>query len=244
MTLACYINTEKIENAVIRVSDEIEKNKRKKNSWKKCSEDQLWHELVSCILGSRVRYEMAKECTKRLQNKGLLAISHLVSNPRVFEMYITNELNSPIYPPFVNGRGCRYPYPRSKSQYIIKTCLEIYKNNSTSIKQILKNSRDEKVAREILVKFCIGIGPKQASLFLRNVGYSENLAILDSHILYYMELKGLLEKRRNISTLNDYYNKENILLSYADSLNKSLATLDVAIWVVMRVIQKEFSKWV
>ncbi len=239
MTLCC-LNTEKIEKAVIRVSDEIETWRKTEKNWEDYSEEQLWCELVSCILGSRVRYETAKECTTHLKDEGLLTIAKLLTNSETVCMYIIEELNMPLYPPYRNGKGSRYPYPKSKSQYIIKTGLEIYKNSFTSIKHILRTSRDENMTRETFVKICTGIGPKQASLFLRNIGYSENLAILDSHVIHYMYLLGMRDKKTRIYTMNDYSKYEDILLFYADSLNKTLATVDIAIWIVMRVIQKGF----
>lgn len=239
MTLCC-INKEKIENAVIRVSDEIDICRKNRKNWEKCSEEKLWYELVSCILGSRVRYETAKECTKHLKDGRLLTIPKLLASPETVGMYTIEELNKPIYPPYKNGKGSRYPYPKSKSQYIIKTGIEIYENSFTSIKDILKSSKDENMAREKLVKMCTGIGPKQASLFLRNIGYSENLAILDSHVIHYMDLFGMRDRKTRINTMNDYTKHEDLLLFYADSLNKTLATVDIAIWVVMRVIQKGF----
>lgn len=239
MTLCC-INKEKIENAVIRVSDEIDACRKTGKNWEKCSEEQLWYELVSCILGSRVRYETAKECTNHLKDEGLLTIPKLLTSSETVGVYLIEELNKPLYSPYRNGKGSRYPYPKSKSQYIIKTGLEIYKNGFTSVKHILKTSRDENMAREKLVKICTGIGPKQASLFLRNIGYSENLAILDTHVIHYMDLLGMRDRKTRINTMNEYSKHENILLFYADSLNKTLATMDIAIWVVMRVIQKGF----
>ncbi len=238
------ITIQKIENIVLKVSDEIEKSQRIDFSWDKYSEDQLWFELVSCILGSRVRYDTAKECTKHIQNIGLLNTTELVINPNIFKMYLVEELSKSIYPPFKSGKGSKYPYYNSKSEYIVKTCVEIYNNNSTTIKQTLRLSQEGNEAREILVNLCAGIGPKQASLFLRNIGYCDNLAILDSHVIQYMDILGLRHKKSSINSMNQYHKYENILLTYANSLNRKMATLDVAIWVVMRVIKKEFSKWV
>ncbi|VVB53828.1 putative N-glycosylase/DNA lyase [uncultured archaeon] len=83
---------------------------------------------------------------------------------------------------------------------------------------------------------------KQASLFLRNIYYTENLAILDTHVIRYMELQGLHQGFKKYITKNQYIVYEKKLSAYADSLNKSLAKLDVAIWVVMRVVQRDF-KW-
>ncbi|MBU1855152.1 MAG: DNA lyase, partial [Nanoarchaeota archaeon] len=113
------------------------------------------------------------------------------------------------------------------------------KNNS--LKKVLLKAKNELEAREILVCTCMGIGYKQASLFLRNIYYSQNLAILDTHVLRYMDLMGLFENKCNKTiTKNDYSLYEKQLMNYSNQINTTLSKLDVAIWVVMRVVRREF----
>jgi len=86
----------------------------------------------------------------------------------------------------------------------------------------------------------VGIGPKQASLFLRNIGYAENLAILDTHILKYMKVVGLVPQiLKTVSYSPKYEDIERILINYATKFKESLACLDTAIWIVMRSCWKE-----
>lgn len=242
MTLAHCLNKGSIETVVLKVSNEIERNNYPEEKWDKFSENELFYEMVACILGSRVRYETAKECARRLKDEGLLNRDYLLRNSILAERRIFKELKKAIYPPFKNGTGMSYPYPRSKAKFIVQTSYEIYYNQATTIKELLKNCIDEFEARDLLVETCMGIGPKQASLFLRNIYYTENLAILDTHVIQYMELQGLHHGIKKSITKNQYADYEKKLIAYADSLNKSLAKLDVAIWVVMRVAQRDF-KW-
>lgn len=242
MTLIHCLNKGSIENVVLKVSNEIERNNYPEEKWDKFAENELFYELVACILGSRVRYETAKECVKRLKDEGLLNRDYLLRNSILAERRIFKELKKSIYPPFTNGTGVSYPYSRSKAKFIVQTSYEIYYNQATTLKTLLKNCIDEFEARDLLVEICMGIGPKQASLFLRNIYYTENLAILDTHVIQYMEMQGLHQGIKKSITKNQYINYEKKLSAYADSLNKSLAKLDVAIWVVMRVVQREF-KW-
>ena len=44
-------------------------------------------------------------------------------------------------------------------------------------------------ARKILSDTCTGIGFKQASLFLREIYFAKNLAILDTHVINYMKIE-------------------------------------------------------
>ena len=245
MSIECLVNAQEIENAVITVSNHIENKDENRIFWFDFSEEQLWCSLVSCILGSRVRYETANACTFHLYRKGLLTPSNIILNPSKFEKRLANELSKPVFPPFNGNKGRRYQYSKSKSNYIVRTAIEIYQNNNTNLKGILMHCQNEYEARDILREKAIGIGYKQASLFLRNISYSENMAILDSHIIRYMVLSDMVENNANLrlSNRNDYIKLENTLCEYAILNDKSISTLDIAIWVVMRLIQREFIIW-
>ena len=240
MKLVPCLELESIERSVLKVCEHID-NKNEALEWYTYSEEQLWHELVSCILGSQVQYETVKGCINHLIEDGLLDIKKILREQDIAQEEITKELNKSIYPPFENGRGYRYRYPNSKSKYIVKTCLEIY-GEGISLGLILDRCSDAFETREILIKKCMGIGPKQASLFLRNISYCKDLAIIDSHVIDYMKLMKLNEDidSRSIANKNQYLTNEQILLSYADNREKTLASLDYAIWIVMRLIKREF----
>lgn len=231
------ITTGKVEKTVLKLCEEIERDEKSALSWEQLPEESLWYELVSCILGSRVRYEMAKDCSKHLQNSGLLLITNIMTDPAGSKKSIAKELSRPIFPPYKRDKGTKYPFSNSKAEYIVKTCLEIYEKRFSSIRQTLESSEDGYAARKALVDLCWGIGPKQASLFLRNIGYCKNLAILDSHILNFIDFMGLLKNEVYKGTMNSYLKFEEVLRNYAFLLNKKLSSLDLAIWVVMRVIR-------
>jgi len=246
MNLDRLIRVEDIENAVMRVSDYIESKNENHISWFDFSEEELWCLLVSCILGSRVLYETANACTCHLYLKGFLILSNIIANPDKFEKLLASELSKPIFPPFnEKNKGRKYQYPKSKANYIIRTAITIYKDNNINLKDILVRCINEYEARNILSKKAIGVGYKQASLFLRNISYSENLAILDSHVIRYMVLLDIIENNSNVrlSNNNEYLKLENILRKYAISKDKTISTLDIAIWIVMRLIQREFVIW-
>jgi N-glycosylase/DNA lyase len=82
-----------------------------------------------------------------------------------------------------------------------------------------------------------GIGPKQASMFLRNLGVSYDLAVIDRHIINFMVFTGFCDAPpRNLGTLKSYETQENILKDYAAQLGYSVGILDFAIWIVMRTM--------
>jgi len=232
------IFVERLEYAVGEICKEI---KRKKNivNWHDIPEEQLWNELVSCILGSQVRHEHSQCVIKYLISEDLLSIKYLISNGEHFERNIQSGLEKPIPSPLTKTGNIKYRYPKTKANYIRRTGESIYPTSS-SIRRILTPCIDERIARTRIISVAVGIGPKQASLFLRNIGYAKNLAILDAHILKYMTVIGLVPKiLKTVSYLPKYEDIEGILNNYATKFKESLACLDTAIWIVMRSCWKE-----
>lgn len=76
-----------------------------------------------------------------------------------------------------------------------------------------------------------GLGYKEASHFLRNIGFKD-LAIIDRHIINYLEKKGLIEKPKTL-TKRRYLECERILSAIADRLGITVAELDLYIWYLM-----------
>jgi len=232
------IFVERLEYAVGEVCKEV---KRRKNivNWHDIPEEQLWNELVSCILGSQVRHEHLQCVIKYLISEDLLSIKYLLSDSEHFERNIRSALEKPIPSLLTKTGSIKYRYPRTKANYIRRTGESIY-STSSSIKGILASCKDEYIARAKIISVAVGIGPKQASLFLRNIGYAENLAILDSHILKYMEVIGLIPQIfKAVSYLSKYKEIEEILNNYANKFKENLACLDTAIWIVMRACWRE-----
>ena len=244
MTDKKLISRYEIENATIGLSRHIQK-KIAKPDWTDFSEEQLWIMLVSCILGSHVRYETANASFQRLIDYELLNINKILASPAVSKEEIATVLKKPTSCSNYKNMICTYPHPKSKADYIVETAKRIYESSGTSLKEILKKSDNEYVARENLVKKAKGIGYKQASLYLRNIGFTDNLAILDTHVVRYMNLIGLLtvDVKPRILHKNEYLRTERKLVEYANMKRILLSALDAAIWIIMRIVQREYALW-
>ncbi len=97
-------------------------------------------------------------------------------------------------------------------------------------------------ARQLRAAFAearCGLGPKQTSLFLRNVTWSVDIAVLDVHVLAYMRLAGLAIEGDVPTSLRTYEMLETRLRSYAVGRGVSLGLLDWAIWIAMRAARQE-----
>ena len=71
-------------------------------------------------------------------------------------------------------------FPNARTKFIIDA-----RNKLNEIEKILSSSISEQEKREWFVKNINGLGMKEASHFLRNIGY-ENLAIIDFHIIDFL----------------------------------------------------------
>jgi N-glycosylase/DNA lyase len=230
----------RLQLAVIKVADEIKKL-NKFVDWRFFYERDLFYELVACILGSRVRFEHAQFFTDQLHRHGLLNIKRLNNDLKTLELNISDVLSRPLYlNTDISSKKQKYRYPNLKANHIRKTIESIY-GEGLSLKKVLHNCKDPYEARYHLANYATGIGPKQASLFLRNIGYADDLAILDSHVLRYMSILQLISPTQNqVSNFKGYEKIEKTLQDYNDSLRTKLAHLDTSIWIVMRVYQEEF----
>ncbi len=86
-------------------------------------------------------------------------------------------------------------------------------------------------ARDWLADNIVGLGYKEASHFLRNVGYLD-LAILDRHILGLMAGSGMIEEKPKSLTKKKYLQYEYILKGLADSLGMSQGELDLFLFYI------------
>ena len=82
--------------------------------------------------------------------------------------------------------------------------------------------------REWLVNNIKGLGYKEASHFLRNIGYKD-YAIIDFHILDLLEENKLIKKQKTINK-KTYIEIENVLKKLANQTKLNLAELDLYLW--------------
>jgi N-glycosylase/DNA lyase len=168
-------------------------------------EDLIFKELCFCILTANFSAE-----------KGII-IQNTINNGFI------NLSREELYNELIK-LGYRYP---NRSEYVIEA-RKYYGN----LLKIIKSFSNTKSLREWLVKNIKGIGYKEASHFLRNIGFKD-VAIIDRHILRFLKNKGLIIEDFKNLTRKRYLEIENLLSGIADKLNITLAELDLYIWYLM-----------
>ena len=118
---------------------------------------------------------------------------------------------------FLRGT-CRFH--RNKSKYIV---------DSRSFVRHMKLPADPLEAREYLVQNVKGFGYKEASHFLRNIGY-RGLAILDGHIIHSLHQLKVLRTDERPKSRKEYLAMEEKMKKFADKTGIDLDELDLLFW--------------
>ena len=120
-------------------------------------------------------------------------------------------------------RRLGHRFPSSRARYIVDARKSLDK-----LVEILKTVNDEFMIREWLVRNVKGVGYKEASHFLRNIGF-KNLSIIDFHIIDLLTRYGLIRRPRSL-TRRRYLEIEGLLRRISEELEISLAELDLYLW--------------
>jgi len=163
--------------------------------------DKVFSELCFCLL------------TANFQAEKCIQIQHEME--RDFEIISKDELAKKL-----KAVGHRFWPQRAERIVEAREC----KTELCSL--VFKKSGIE--MREWLVKTVKGLGMKESSHFLRNVGYKD-LAIIDFHIVDLLEREKLIERPKTI-TPKKYLEIEQVLSKLGKKVNLNLAELDLYLW--------------
>jgi N-glycosylase/DNA lyase len=123
-------------------------------------------------------------------------------------------------------RSLGHRFPNTRAAYIVED-----RALCGSLLKTLKCFRSGAEAREWLVNNVKGFGQKEASHFLRNIGFKD-VAIIDRHILRFLSEEGLIEIPKSLSR-RKYLSIEILLQAIAGRLGITLAELDLVLWYMM-----------
>jgi N-glycosylase/DNA lyase len=170
---------------------------------------RIFAELCFCILTPQSRAEICYNAINELEKSNLLFNGDAEQ--------ITSLL-----------KGVRFP--RNKARYIVEARKFFTENNELRIKEKIKEFNDVFALREWLSKNVKGIGMKEASHFIRNIGLSTDLAILDRHILKNLKELKVIDEIPKTITKKKYIEIEEKMRNLAKSLDITLAELDLIFW--------------
>ncbi|MBD3388344.1 MAG: N-glycosylase/DNA lyase [Candidatus Altiarchaeales archaeon] len=120
-------------------------------------------------------------------------------------------------------RELGHRFPNARAGYIVSA-----RKHKKPLEKALKSFKDETDLRDWLAENVKGLGYKEASHFLRNVGF-KNVAIIDFHIVDLLVKHELID-RPNTMTKRRYLEVEEVLKRIAEEAGVTLAELDLYLW--------------
>jgi len=180
-----------------------------KKTWKKGTKKEIFAELVFCILTPQAN---GKLCWSAVEN--MITKEVLFTGDR---SQIVKELSSARF-------------IQKKSAYIIEAREKFLCDNRVSLKSVISKIDDGYEAREWLVKNVKGIGYKEASHFLRNIGFEQNLAILDRHIIKNLQFVGIIKKIPGSLSRGRYFDIEKRMMEFSKAIQITMSHLDLVMW--------------
>lgn len=115
-------------------------------------------------------------------------------------------------------------FHKTKAKHLVEM-----KSHYSLIEQYLLNGHSSIQTREWLVDNVKGLGWKEASHFLRNIGH-RNLAILDRHILKNLIRFGVIRKTLKTLTPKRYQTIEKQFQQFAEHVGIPMDELDLLFW--------------
>ncbi len=177
------------------------------NSYRK-DDKHVFSELCFCILTPQAEAVKCGQAIKELKTKGLL----FNGSPKAISPYLKAAR-------FLN----------KKSEFIVNARGLFKKNGCFSIKDYI-DGKDIFKTREWIVENVKGVGYKEASHFLRNIGFGKDLAILDVHILKNLKKYGVINKIPKSLTKKEYLNIEKKIGEFCKKISIPMDELDLLFW--------------
>jgi N-glycosylase/DNA lyase len=174
--------------------------------WEKASDEELFCELVFCLLTPQSKAKTCWKAVQRLNRKCLI--------PTAEPGQIQEELF-----------GVRFN--QRKAEYI---CLARNIFPASSLRSTVAGFKNPLAVREWLVENVKGLGYKEASHFLRNIGLGGDLAILDRHILRNLHLLGVIDEVPVSLSRRTYLDIEKKMTEFSKQAGIPMGHLDLLLW--------------
>jgi len=180
-----------------------------KGIWDRGTDEELFAELVYCIITPMARGKMCCAAVDTMVRTGVLFTG---TRDQIKRRLIGAR--------FIN----------KKSAYIVEAREEFLHNGSVPLRSILSTIGDDQEARQWLVEHVNGIGYKEASHFLRNIGFTQDLAILDRHILRNLHFLGVIEETQDTLSKRRYLEIEKRMREFSNAVQIPMGHLDLLLW--------------
>jgi len=179
--------------------------------WRKGSDARLWEELAFCIFTAGASARM-----------GLSAVAAV--RPLLLDG------DSDAMTAALKKAGA-HRFPVARPRYIVSTRNYFHADCGMRLRKRLRSFSDPVERRDWLAqeKQVKGLGYKEASHFLRNIGVKGH-AILDKHVMRCLAEIGVIDSAKPPATRKKYLEVEQQLIRFAREIRIDFDELDLVLW--------------
>ncbi len=173
------------------------------------SNERVFAELAFCICTPQSKATTCWEIISSLMRNGLLF-----------------KGNEEQIRPFLDA----IRFGDNKAKYIVYARRFFTENSNLKIKEKIQSFDNVFKLREWLANNILGIGMKEASHFLRNIGLGKDFAILDRHILKNLKEYGIINEIPKSIPKKVYVDIEDKMREFSKRINIPMDELDLLFW--------------
>jgi len=172
-------------------------------------DERLWEEMVFCFFTGG--------CSARMGIRSVEAVRPLLLSGNHAELS--------------QALVGRHRYPNARAGYIVASREFLQEYCGLRLREKLEGFDDDLARRDWLVKEkrIKGLGYKEASHYLRNIGY-KGYAILDKHVLRSLAELGIVDDPKPPNTRLQYLTVEGKLKDLAAAAKIDFDELDLVLW--------------
>ncbi len=179
--------------------------------WKTASDARLWEEMVFCIFTAGASAKMGLRSVE--------AIRPLLANGR--QQAMTRALVS----------AGAHRFPNARPEYVVTTRDYLQGSCAMRLRERLNGfgdpfDRRDWLATEPRIK---GLGYKEASHYLRNIGF-KGYSILDKHIVRCLAELGVIDSPKPPANRHRYLETESKMRQFATDAGIDFDELDLVLW--------------
>ena len=188
---------------------QIKKRLRKFKNLHRASDKDIFSELCFCILTPQTKAVSCDKAVKDLKKSGLLFNGN--------KSTISKRLKGAVR------------FHNNKAAYVV-AARRLFKNGKGLDVKSKLAADDILETRDWLARNIKGLGYKEASHFLRNIGRGKDIAIIDRHILENLKRYEVIGKIPASISKKTYLDIEDKMRKFAERIGIPVEELDLLFW--------------
>ncbi len=179
--------------------------------WDRGSDNELFAEMTFCLCAVQTAARRCDSAVHHLRERGLLLAG---SSQEVAEILVAH--------------GVRFHW--TKGERIVRARRQFFDPFPSLRWSLAARTDDVPGLRNWLQAQVLGLGWKEASHFLRNIGHGAQLAILDRHILRNLQRLGIIDQVPGSLSRARYLEIEERMRHFCMGVGIPLNHLDLLLW--------------